>query len=112
MLLLALLLLEGGAAELGVGLDASATVALNEEGGQQPPSPHAAAHADAPSPPLTPTGPAADAPAEAMVRARPASPTARWRLDEALGHTSFWLAQVSRAPTRTPTLTRPPGWRW
>jgi hypothetical protein len=29
------------------------------------------------------------------VRARATSPTARWRLDEVLGHTSFWLAQVS-----------------
>ena len=106
MLLLSLLLLDGGAAELGVGLDASGSVALDAsdgsarlEDGAQPPSPHGAAHsaadADQPSPPLTPTGAADDALPETPVRARAASPTARWRLDEVLGHTSFWLAQVS-----------------
>ena len=98
VLLLALLLLDGGAAELGVGLDASGSVALDEDGAQ-PPSPHGAAHsaadADHPSLPLTPTGAAADVPPEMPVRARATSPTARWRLDEVLGHTSFWLAQVS-----------------
>jgi hypothetical protein len=98
VLLLALLLLDGGAAELGVGLDASGSVALDEDGAQ-PPSPHGAAHsaadAEHPSLPLTPTGAAADVPPEMPVRARATSPTARWRLDEVLGHTSFWLAQVS-----------------